>query len=251
VYIIDTGVRLSHHEFANRVSCGFSAYYDNCEDQYGHGTHVAGIIGGTISGVAKNASLVAVKVLGDDGSGTWADVLAGIEYVINEKKKCPQAPMVINMSLGDSFDTLANAGVAKAIDTGIVVVVAAGNDRSDACLVSPASTKKAITVAAISQANLISYFSNVGRCVDIFAPGEKILSTSPYDDSSYIMLDGTSVASPFVAGVAALHMDKTPTLTPNQVWKAIRMDAHLYRIRRFWNALGAPNLLVNSKSLYK
>jgi subtilisin family serine protease len=250
-YILDTGIRLTHIDFSGRASCGFTAYDDSCVDVFGHGTHVAGIVGGDYSGVAKDVNLIAVKILGDNGNGSLSGIFAGLDYVVNEKLKSPLTPMVINMSLGGSFSEAFNAVVANTILAGITVVVTAGNDADDACGFSPASATAAITVGSIAKANIVSSFSNTGSCVDIFAPGSDINSVNSESDDGFIQHSGTSMASPFVAGVAALHLEKTPALSPNQVWNAIYEDAYDGQIRSFENMGGAPNLLVGVKSLLK
>jgi serine protease len=243
---------MTHIDFAGRVSCGFSVENDNCEDVDGHGTHVAGIIGGVYSGVAKDVDLISVKVYDDNNVGTDASILAGIDYVVDEKIKSPQTPMVINMSFGTTFyPTLYNAAVAKVTAQKIVVVAAAGNNAGDACGISPASARTAITVGSTNITNFISAFSNIGRCVDIFAPGSKIASAYFTEDDLFIQFDGTSMSTPFVVGVAALHLEKTPTLTTKQVWAAIKKDAYVGRIRRFKYVDGTPNRFIGVRSLLK
>jgi subtilisin family serine protease len=248
-YILDSGIRETHIEYTGRTKCGFSLYPDGCLDVHGHGTHVSGIVGGIKSGVAKNVNLIAVKVLNNTGDGTATGVIAGIDYVVKEKMASPQTPTVINMSLGAKRVDAADLIIANVVKAGIVVVVAAGNEEDDACLYSPASSPDAITVGSTTLYNLMSYFTNVGRCVDIFAPGSNILSASNKNDTGFVRFSGTSMAAPFVSGVAVLHLQKNPQMTPNQVWNAIRADSHKWRIRRFSNATGAPNRLVNAKSL--
>jgi subtilisin family serine protease len=180
VFVIDTGIRKTHIEFEGREPiCGFDAFgsaddVGGCFDGFGHGTHVAGIVGGKSSGVAKNVTLISVKALGSDGSGSWASLIAGIDHVIGEKKDNSDTPMVINMSLGGrvslSVDKASvNKAVASAVDAGIVVVVAAGNENKNACLFSPASDRKAITVGASTGQDQRASFSNYGTCLDLFA----------------------------------------------------------------------------------
>jgi subtilisin family serine protease len=134
VYVLDSGIDHSNRQFGGRASCGWDAYKSNCKDIKKHGSHVAGTIGSQRYGVAKNVKLVGVKVLGDDGSGTYDNVIAGIDWVIGKKLSKPDSPMVINMSLGGPYNELLNVAVQAATDAGITVVVAAGNDYgSDAC----------------------------------------------------------------------------------------------------------------------
>lgn len=186
VFVLDSGLRTSHVEFSNGLpKCGFDAIAptgvngtnvtkERCSDGVGHGTHVAGTVGGSISGVAKNATLVAVRILGGDGSGSLSSILAGVDYVISQKKANVNTPMVVNMSIGGFRSGQMNSAVDKMVEAGIVVVVAAGNSGRNACLASPASAKAAITVGASTYSSMLNSerraaFSNHGRCVDIFA----------------------------------------------------------------------------------
>jgi subtilisin family serine protease len=254
VFILDTGIHLSHNEFNGRATCGFTGYDDNCEDIVQHGTHVAGIVGGQTFGVAKNVDLVAVKVLDNDGSGPYDVIFAGIDYVIEQKIASSQTPMVINMSLGGPSTSFMNDAVQAAVNNGIVVVVAAGNNGSDACRISPASARSAITVGSTTMEDKKSSFSNIGRCVDIFAPGSSIRSASSSSNDASVVFSGTSMASPIVAGVAALHLEKTPALTPAQVWLDIKNDYIFIRIRSSWwlNWIygSSPNRLLGTASLF-
>jgi subtilisin family serine protease len=211
-YILDTGIRYDHEDFDGRATPGFDAYGGNGSDVHGHGTHVAGTVGGKVSGVAKKVKLVSVKVLGDDGYGLWANVIAGIDWVSSNKT----GPSVINMSLGGRGITSAvGEAVKNAFNNGIVVVVAAGNSYMNACNYTPAYTPEAITVGATTNTDGKVDFSNFGDCVDIFAPGVDITSASVngfYSDKS-----GTSMAAPHVAGAAVLYLSKKPDSTPQEV----------------------------------
>jgi subtilisin family serine protease len=215
------------------------------------GTNVAGIVGGTYSGVAKNVKLEAVKVLNSRGVGSVADTLAGIDYVVGRKRREPNTPMVLNMSLGGPAVAIENQMVNAAVDAGIVVVAAAGNEGSNACYSSPASAEKAITVGATSARGFfwttldaLAGFSNVGTCVDIFAPGTRIPGPWAGDDVNGIVADGTSQAAPHVAGAAALYLQKHPNWTPAQVWEAMRADSLKGTI--FYLGFGnSPNRLLN------
>jgi subtilisin family serine protease len=252
VFVLDGGIRMTHNDFSGRVSCGFSVVNDNCEDANGHATHVAGIIGGVYSGVAKDVNLISVKIFEDDGYATDAYLFAALDYVVDEKIKSPRTPMVINISLGNrDAATIYNSAIAKVIAKNITVVASAGNDAVDACTSSPGSASTAITVGSTNITNLIAVFSNIGRCVDIFAPGFDIKSADFSNDDLFIQYSGTSMSAPFVAGVAALHLEKTPTLSPKQVWAAIKSDAYVGRIRRFKYGDGTPNRFIGVRSLLK
>ncbi|MCP3138812.1 S8 family peptidase [Pyxidicoccus xibeiensis] len=215
VYILDTGVRFSHREFAGRASVGFDAIGDSMKgnDCNGHGTHVAGTVAGSTYGLAKNAFVHSVRVLGCDGSGSISGVISGIDWVT----KNHQAPAVANMSLGGDVDQALDDAVRRSIAAGVTYVVAAGNEDKDACKHSPARTPEAITVAATDSKDGRASFSNWGDCVDVFAPGNKITSSWHYGDKETRELSGTSMASPHVAGVAALFLELNPTATPETV----------------------------------
>ncbi|MCG3207379.1 MAG: hypothetical protein FOGNACKC_00979 [Anaerolineae bacterium] len=208
-YIIDTGIRATHEEFGNRVAAGYD-FVDNDttpNDCHGHGTHVAGTVGGSVYGVAREVTLHAVRVLDCAGSGSYSAVIAGIDWVANNHS----SPAVINMSLGGGFSTAVNDAVKRATDAGVTVVVAAGNSNADACLSSPAAAPQAITVGATTSTDARSSFSNFGSCLDIFAPGSSIKSAWNTGDNAYNTISGTSMASPHVAGVAALYLQATPS----------------------------------------
>ncbi|WP_224364759.1 S8 family peptidase [Hyalangium versicolor] len=219
VYIIDTGIRVSHSEFNGRAETGFDAVNDGQKgiDCNGHGTHVAGTVGGSTYGVAKNVLLYAVRVLGCQGSGSTAGVVSGIDWVTNNK----QLPAVANMSLGGGADRVLDDAVRRSVAAGITYALAAGNDNMDACNTSPARTAEAITVGASTNTDARATFSNYGGCVDIFAPGHNITSSWLTNDTANRVLSGTSMASPHVAGMAALYLGVHPDATPNDVAKAL------------------------------
>jgi subtilisin family serine protease len=250
VFIIDSGIRLSHDEFSGgRATCGFNAYQgtETCDDMCGHGTHVAGIAGGKTYGAAKGATLVAVKVLNNACGGSKAETIAGIDYVVGQKKLHPLTPMVINMSFeGPQYQPEIDA-VKAAIRVGITSVAAAGNSAKDACLTSPASVVGAITVGATeissSGKDNAVWFSNQGPCVDIFAPGYDILSAGIADNKASLILDGTSMAAPLVAGAAARYLQTSPRLTPAGVWRAIKAGSTLNVVQGI-TLTGTPNLLL-------
>jgi len=219
VYVIDTGVA-PHQDFGNRLSTsGFSAFTDGNGpvDCNGHGTHVAGTIAGTQYGIAKNATIVPVRVLSCTGSGTFSQVIAGMEWILSPENPNPKTQAIVNMSLGGNASGTIDAAVTKLTNSGIVVVVAAGNERTNACTRSPARAPSAITVGATDQVDAKSSFSNTGPCVDIFAPGSSIVSSWIGSPTAIYTASGTSMASPHVAGAAAVYLGLTPSASVAQV----------------------------------
>ena len=218
-YIIDTGVLLSHSQFSGRMGNGYDAVTSggNANDCNGHGTHVAGTVGGTTYGIAKGVTIHPVRVLGCTGSGTNAGVIAGMDWVANNHVK----PAVANMSLGGGASQATDDAVARMVNAGVTVAVAAGNDNSNACNYSPARAASAITVGSTTNTDARSSFSNYGTCLDIFAPGSNITSAWYTSSTATNTISGTSMASPHVAGVAALYLASNPSATPAQVTSAI------------------------------
>ncbi|MCY1076860.1 S8 family peptidase [Archangium lansingense] len=214
-YIIDTGIRISHAEFGGRAQIAFDTFTDGQKgnDCNGHGTHVAATVGGQVYGVAKNVQLHAVRVLNCSGSGSTAGVIAGVDWVANNRL----LPAVANMSLGGGKSDALDEAVARAVAAGITFVVAAGNESQNACSRSPARSPTAITVGATTDGDKRASFSNWGSCVDVFAPGDKITSAWISDDAATRPLSGTSMASPHVAGLAALLLERIPAATPATV----------------------------------
>lgn len=204
-YVIDTGIQTAHNDFAGAVTTGFSAITDGrgTEDCNGHGTHVAGTIGGTLYGVAKDVTLVPVRVLDCNGSGTNSGVIAGVDYVRGVAAG-KSTTSVVNMSLGGGASTALDTAVNNLISSGVSVVVAAGNSGTDACKSSPARVPAAITVAASDTNDLFASFSNRGTCVDIIAPGVGI--TSAWLNNGVNRISGTSMAAPHVAGAVARYL---------------------------------------------
>jgi subtilisin family serine protease len=192
------------------------------KDGNGHGTHVSGTIAGKTFGVAKKAQVVCVKVLDDSGSGSYSDVIGGVNWVAEDGKG---KKAVANMSLGGGPSSALDEAVDAAIKSGVIFVVAAGNEEDDACYVSPARTPSAITVAATTKSNNQASFSNYGKCVDLYAPGVAI--TSAWSDGNNKTISGTSMASPHVAGVAALFLseDKTVSVSVEDIQKRILENA--------------------------
>ncbi|KAF5668790.1 alkaline protease 1 [Fusarium denticulatum] len=210
VYILDSGIRTTHKEFGGRAVWGanFISGSPNT-DEFGHGTHVAGIVGGKTYGVAKGCNMYAVKVIDKDGIGTTSNILQGLQWAVNHaKSKGITKKSIINASLGGPYTKIGNDAVKAATDLGITIVVAAGNEADDAAYYSPASAPSAITVGAIDCSNYRTLWSNYGKVVDIFAPGSDILSAGHLSDSGSVYRSGTSMAAPHVAGLAAYFMAK-------------------------------------------
>jgi subtilisin family serine protease len=219
VYVIDTGVRVSHHEFGGRASYGWD-FVDGdatAEDENGHGTHVSGTIAGETYGVAKRADIVAVRVLDARGAGTTARVIAGIDWVTRHARK----PAVANLSLGGPANAQLDAAVRGAIASGVTFTVAAGNNGEPASLYSPARVSQALTVGASDAKDARAGFSNWGARVDLFAPGVGITSAVSTGDTATRAYSGTSMAAPHVAGAAALYLAGHPAATPAQVARAL------------------------------
>src|SRR5262245_34659469 len=214
-YIIDTGVRRTHTQFGGRALIGFDAIGDgrNTDDCNGHGTHVAGTVGGSTFGVAKTVRLFAVRVLACNGSGTTSGVIAGVDWVTANHIN----PAVANMSLGGGVSTALDNAVRNSIAAGVTYAVAAGNSNTNAANSSPARVAEAITVGSSTRTDARSSFSNFGSVVDVYAPGSSILSSYYTSDTATATLSGTSMAAPHVAGVAARILQTTPTATPAAV----------------------------------
>ncbi len=222
-YIFDTGIRSTHEQFAGRIGTGYTVIADGngTEDCAGHGTHVAGTVGGSNHGVAKGVTLHPIRVFGCSGGASTSGIISALDWVVRNGAR----PAVANMSLGGSFSSSFNTAVENAVAAGIVVVVAAGNSTLDACTVSPASAPNAITVGSSASTGAVSSFSNHGACVDVFAPGTSIVSTYYTSNTATAQMSGTSMASPHVAGAAALYLAANPSATPAQVAAAISGNA--------------------------
>ena len=228
-YIIDTGIRLDHNQFSGRINPeGFSAFEGGRNDCDGHGTHVAGTVAGSTYGVAPAAKLTAVRVLDCEGAGTFSGVIAGIEWMVEDHR--PGEPAVANMSLGGPASEAVNLAVGRAVDDGISMVVAAGNETEDACSSSPASAPEAITVGSTESNDEMSDFSNFGPCVDLFAPGSDIKSAWHTSPSATRTISGTSMASPHVAGAAALLLARDREISPDTVTRRLVESATPDRI---------------------
>ncbi|WP_405906577.1 S8 family peptidase [Streptomyces sp. NBC_00828] len=239
-YVIDTGIRITHKDFGGRASYGwdFVGNDKTAKDGNGHGTHVAGTIAGTKYGVAKKTKVMAVRVLDNNGAGTTAQVIAGIDWVTKHARK----PAVANISLGGYANAQLDAAVRNSIASGVTYAVAAGNDGLPAGLYSPARVKQALTVGASDRTDARASFSNTGAVLDLFAPGVAITSASYASDTGKATYSGTSMASPHVAGAAALYLADHTRATPAQVGKALVKQAVPGKISGA--GLGSPNRLL-------
>jgi subtilisin family serine protease len=220
-YILDTGIRTTHVDFGGRAVDGFDAVDGAlpAADGHGHGTHVAGTVGGAAYGVAKNVTLVAVRVLDNNGGGTVAGVVAGIDWVTGDHD--PGEAAIANMSLGGGASTTLDNAVVASIADGVSYALAAGNSNADACTTSPARVGAGMTIGASDSADARASFSNYGDCVDWFAPGVSVTSAWRTSDSATATLSGTSMAAPHTAGVAALYLEANPAATPAAVRSAL------------------------------
>ncbi|MZF86501.1 S8 family peptidase [Streptomyces sp. SID5643] len=240
VYVIDTGVRTTHRDFAGRAGHGWDFVGGDpvAADGNGHGTHVAGIVAGTDHGVAKKARIVSVRVLDAAGGGTTARVIAGVDWVTRHARK----PAVANLSLGGPRNDRLDAAVRASIASGVTYTVAAGNDGRPAGLYSPGSVEQAVTVGATDRGDRKSAFSNHGPALDLFAPGAGITSASAASDTARATYSGTSMASPHAAGVAALYLDDHPKATPAQVGRALTAGATTGKVSG--RGAGSPDKLL-------
>lgn len=238
-YIVDTGILSTHQQFSGRVLSGYTAISDGngTSDCHGHSTHVAGTVGGSTYGVAKNVSLVPIRILGCDGSGASSNVIAGLDWILKNGKK----PAVVNMSLGGEANASLDSAVENLFNNGYVMVVAAGNSNTDACSSSPARVSKAITVAATDSTDTRASYSNYGSCVDIFAPGSQINSSWIGSNTATKVLNGTSMATPHVVGVVAEMLQSTPTATPQTISTNLLNQASNNVVK---NPSGSPNRLL-------
>jgi len=241
-YIIDTGIRATHQQFGGRVSGGFTAINDGngTNDCNGHGTHVSGTVGSATYGVAKGVSLHPVRVLDCTGSGSTSGVIAGVNWVTQNRV----LPAVANMSLGGGVSTALDSAVANSIASGVTYAIAAGNSNANACNSSPARVATALTVGSTTTTDARSSFSNFGTCVDVFAPGSSITSTWNTSDTATNTISGTSMATPHVAGVAALYLSQFGSQSAATVAAAIVGNATTGVVGN--PGTGSPNRLLFS-----
>lgn len=240
-YIIDTGIRTAHTQFGGRASNVFDAFGGNGQDCNGHGTHVAGTVGGSTYGVAKSSLLRGVRVLNCSGSGSNSGVIAGVDWV----RQNHIAPAVANMSLGGGISTALDTAVNNLHNAGVTIAVAAGNSNANACNSSPARAVNAITVGSTTSTDARSSFSNFGTCLDLFAPGSGILSAWITSNTATATLSGTSMASPHVAGVAALYKQANPSASSTTIRNAIVNNATTGVVTNAGS--GSPNRLLYSR----
>ncbi|GGY51436.1 S8 family peptidase [Streptomyces omiyaensis] len=242
-YILDTGIDYAHDELRGRASFGFDAMGDgrSGQDCNGHGTHVAGTVAGKTYGVARKAALVSVRVLGCDGRGSYSGMIAGLEWVARNARQ----PAVLNGSLGGARSAALNNATTALRNAGVLPVLAAGNDAKDACDVSPASAEGAVTVAASNAWDEETSFSNYGRCVELYAPGQDIVSARLGGGSA--SLNGTSMAAPHVTGVAALYKAAHPSAAPAEV--AAWLDEQSTKDVLTNVSNGTPNKLLHTGGL--
>jgi len=239
-YVIDTGIRISHNDFGGRATHGRDVVENDnvATDCHGHGTHVAGTLGGSAYGVAKGVQLVAVRVFDCSGIGYMGTIAAGVDWVTANAVR----PAVVNMSLGGPPSSLLDDAVRNSVNSGLSYVLAAGNENSNACGSTPARVNEAITVGATTITDARALFSNYGNCLDLFAPGENILAPWYTSNSATASLSGTSMASPHVAGAAALFLANNTGATPTQVRDHLVTTATTGRVTS--PGPGSPNRLL-------
>lgn len=242
VYVVDSGLNLSHQDFSGRVPAGWEGIKDGIglHDCRGHGTHVAGTIAGTASGVATRANIIPVRVIDCYGRGWASIVMAGIDWAIAHHPA--GRPAVMNISLGNFVTSTMEQSLQSALNDGITVVVAAGNNNDDSCSTLPARFTPAITVAATDISDTQASFSSYGSCVDIYAPGVSIRSASNTDNAGYTLKNGTSMATPHVAGAAAVMLSRNNSLTPAQVQERLINDSTKDAVRGLKGS--TPNRLL-------
>lgn len=244
-YIIDTGIYCQNNDFVNKktgsCACGYDFVDGSCVDGNGHGTHCAGTVAGITYGIAKEANLIAVRVLDDNGSGSYTNVIKGINWAANAASTSGRRS-VANMSLGGGKSTAVNNAVTAAVNAGLFMAVAAGNSNDDACDYSPASATTAFTVGASDINDRRAYYSNYGTCLDIFGPGSDITSAWIGSPDATNTISGTSMASPHVCGVAAKYLSADTTLTVAELSQQLIDEATTDVLKNV--GTGSPNLMV-------
>jgi subtilisin family serine protease len=242
VYVLDTGIDSDHEEFTDRLGEGFTAHtFGGWEDDHGHGTHVAGTIGGTEYGIAKSVTLHAVRVL-KDGEGADSDVIRGLDWMTEHVQQNAR-PAVANMSLGGSASPALDLAVCRAIEVGVTIAVAAGNESTNACGTSPARVLQATGTGATDDQDRGAYFTNTGQCVDVFGPGVNIRSARRHGGS--VTMQGTSMASPQAAGTAALCVQRNPGAGPAAVKECVLSNASVDKLINIGE--GSPNRLMYTR----
>lgn len=258
VAVLDTGIKKTHMEFqtsgsggddeGKRIHCGFNAFMNDigetCDDIIGHGTFISGIIGGMISGVAKNVNLLNVKIVrSNDNFLCVGSILSGLDYVLAMKLYEPTTNIIINLSVSGPKRDSINESIKVLYQHNIFVVTSAGNNNEDACTKSPASSEYAITVGSTNYNDEISSYSNYGYCLDIYAPGNEITSSWIRSNTDIITLNGTSLSAAYVTGVIALILEAYPTSKISDVEETLKLNAYKNILLNIKN--GSPNLLLN------
>ncbi|MEU3722769.1 S8 family peptidase [Streptomyces sp. NPDC031705] len=245
VYVLDTGINTLHQEFGGRARNGYNGMpREDAQDCNGHGTHVAATVGGATYGVAKDVSLVGVKVADCRGDGRLSVILRGLDWMLKDHLGNPgRGPAVANMSMGGTRSRSMETAVARAVTAGITFAVAAGNEARDACAGSPAAAPQALTVGATDRADRRPDFSNHGRCVDLSAPGLSVTSAWKGSPTALARSSGTSMAAPHVAGAAALILADGTAKTPEEVGRVLVRDAVRDTITNL--PAGTANLLLH------
>eukprot|EP00276_Gloeochaete_wittrockiana_P016653 CAMPEP_0184340760 /NCGR_PEP_ID=MMETSP1089-20130417/9408_1 /TAXON_ID=38269 ORGANISM="Gloeochaete wittrockiana, Strain SAG46.84" /NCGR_SAMPLE_ID=MMETSP1089 /ASSEMBLY_ACC=CAM_ASM_000445 /LENGTH=1030 /DNA_ID=CAMNT_0026668707 /DNA_START=160 /DNA_END=3252 /DNA_ORIENTATION=- len=256
VYIVDTGIQFAHEEFGGRAFPSFDAFRNVSDLHYardcqGHGTHVSGVIGGKTYGVAKNVTMLSVRVLNCEGAGGTDAVLSGLDWILkvhlHSSSRHPHRPAVINMSIAGAYSHVLNEAVGRLVEAGLVVVTAGGNGFKDACSISPASAHAAISVAATDKSDKRLAFSNFGSCINIFAPGAKIRSASWLSKNASSVMSGSSMACPHVTGAVAMYLQRYPHAPPDQVLWALTQASTRDRVA---DAKSPNRLLFTGKELF-